>query len=160
MILNLKQSNVDRKQRHNFSKSKTLTDAFFYFKKNHPESNITLKQYLTFCKRLIKKIVDEVLNGELVNLPHGLGYLWIKKYKTNLNKPPIDFYETKKQGKTVYHLNFETNGWSAKWNWSRRKKQITNLCFYCFLPIRVNSRRLCKEMRENNGHYKYLASDL
>lgn len=143
------------------SKGYSLTHAFKFYKDKHyrrgEEYKIDRVLYRKICCEFNKKIVEKVLAGKLFHLPHSVGTLWIKKFKIDWDNPPIDFHETKKAGKTIYHLNTHSDGWAARWAWSKRNNLVSNLLYYSFDPSFTNSRLVAKEMKKKNGHKKYFA---
>lgn len=137
-------------------KGYSLSHSYKYFKKKYG-FDIDLATYRAICCAFNKKIVQNVIDGKVVKLPHSLGDLWIKKIKTNYDKPRVDLNETKKLGKTIYHLNEHSEGWWARWYWSRKCNLVTNMIYYSFQPTRENSRNVAKVMKKINGHKRYFS---
>ena len=138
----------------------SLSHAFKFFKTNNPllcrKHNIDKKLYRDICKDFNKIIVTNVLEGKAEKLPFGCGMLWIKKFKMNWSKLPIDFKATKEFGKTMFHLNVHSDGWCARWAWIKRNQLVANLIFYKFKPTWTNSRTLAAIMKSSGGHKKFL----
>lgn len=132
-----------------------LTEAYKFFKTKHSHK-IDIYTYKKICYEINKMICDQVLQGKMVSLPHGIGAIWIKKYKMNLDKPKLDLHETKKQGKKIYHLNFNSDGYQVRWCWRKKHNWFKNTKFYSFHPTRDNSRRLAKVMKQEGGHKKFM----
>lgn len=137
-------------------KGYSLDHAYQFFKKKHG-INMDKKTYRELCYAFNKMLVDDILEGKMTKLPHRLGSLWIKKYQIDPNNPPIDLNETKRTGKIVYHLNFHSDGFSAKWAWKKRNNLVTNLIYYSFQTTRANSRALARVMKEEGGHKRYFS---
>lgn len=135
-------------------KGYSLDHAFKFYKEKHGR-NVDLATYRKICYAFNKMLVDDVLEGKIVKLPHRLGSLWIKKYKINLEKLAIDFKATKEYGKTIYHLNEHSDGYEARWAWSKRNNLVRNLIYYSFTATRENSRRVSKVMQTEGGHKRY-----
>ena len=138
------------------SKGYSLTHAYKFYKEKH--GNVVDKAtYRKICYAFNLSLRDDVLKGKVVKLPHKLGSLWIKKFQTNPEKPPINLYETRKKGSVVYHMNFHSDGWSARWAWSKLNKLVTNLIYYSFKPSKKNSRMVAQIMKQPDGHKRYFS---
>lgn len=138
------------------SKGYSLTHAYKFYKEKHG-NNVDQATYRKICCEFNKKVCELVLKGRVVKLPHNVGDLWIKKIQTNWEKPRIDLNETKKRGKTIYHLNEHSDGWWARWYWTRFNNRITNVIFYSFHPTRANSRAVAAIMKQKDGHKRYFS---
>jgi len=133
----------------------SLDDSYLFYKEKMSSKGISLinkKLYREICCDYNKMVVDKAMTGSMFKLPHSMGTIWIKKFKINWNKPPVDLNESKKQGKLVYHLNLHSNGWCARWAWNRLKSAAANMTFYNFTPTRTNSRLVADVMKRPNGH--------
>jgi hypothetical protein len=137
----------------------SLTHAFKFFKEKHKARgkayNIDRQTYRNICKDFNQLVVNEVLSGKGVKLPHNMGMLWVKKFKINWENPPVDLNASKKAGKKILHLNHHSDGWCAGWKWSKRNQTISNLIYYSFKPVWGNSRRVAKIMKEEDGHKRF-----
>ena len=138
------------------SKGDSLSHAFVFYKDKH-KSNVSKKEYRDICCAFNKKIVDVALTGRVVKLPFRMGEIWIKKIKTNWDNPPIDLNESKKQGKTIYHLNMHSDGWWARWYWTRTNSRISNVTYYSFDATRDNSRAVAKIMKTPGGYKRFFS---
>jgi len=138
------------------AKGYTLSDAYKFYK-NKTQSSIDKDTYRNICYDYNKNLTASILEGKFMKLPHRLGDLWIKKYKIDPEKPPVDLNESRKAGKTVYHLNFHSDGYMARWSWSKKNNLVTNLIYYSFHATRANSRALSAIMKKENGHKKYFS---
>lgn len=143
------------------SKGYSLDHAYGFYKKKHFDKGdayeVDKATYRKICYAFNKKVIDKALTGSLVKLPHSMGCIWCKKFKINWEKPPIDLNETRKKGKVVYHLNEHSNGWCARWTWSKRNNLIANLIYYSFKPTRSNSRKLSNVMQQPEGHKTFFS---
>ena len=137
----------------------SLTHAYrFYrnkFKGKGEQYKVDRQTYRNICKDFNQMLVDEILTGKSVKLPHSMGMLWIKKFKINWDNPPVDLNESRKQGKTIYHLNHHSDGWCARWSWTKRNQAISNLVYYSFTPTWTNSREVSRIMKEEEGHKRF-----
>lgn len=92
----------------------------FYRKNLIEKHNIDLsfkdcKNLIDVCNKSIAESIVEEIDG--FKLPFGLGYICAGKYiPTN---PLVDWKNTKKAGKTIYHLNLHTFGYAVKVYWFR-----------------------------------------
>ena len=133
----------------------TIDDSYRLYKKN---GGTILKQtYKKIVLAYNKEIASQALLGKVVKLPHACGSLWIKLYQTNYENPKVDLNETKKSGKTIYHLNLHSDGHMGRWVWSKRNNLMKNLVYYSFQASRDNKIAVAKIMKEENGHKRYFS---
>ena len=116
------------------------------------------KKYRDICEDFNKMIIDEILlQAKEFKLPYRLGSLRILKkemnYSVSKNKLKIDWKETNKQGKVIYHLNDHTNGFNYRWLWSKKKAIIKNKTIYSFQATRTNKRRLAALLKNKQVDY-------
>ena len=134
-----------------------LDHAYKFFKKKYAKTKVTRETYRKICCDFNKMIVADAIEGKTVPLPYSMGSLWIKKYEIDYDNPPIDLNESRKAGKKVYHLNFHSDGYIAKWAWTKRNNLITNLIYYSFRVTREHSRAVAQIMKQPNGHKRYFS---
>lgn len=116
------------------SASKTTYNKFC---ETHKDVKISFKDYQNVIKEYNKSILMHILDtGELINLPWGIGPLSINKYKKKITKKTTDngnnemytysinWPETRKAGKYIYHLNLHTQGFSYTWFWSPKLSNV------------------------------------
>jgi hypothetical protein len=125
---------------------------------------VTQKQYLdtlqTFFKLLSKNILEEAYEYKI---PHRLGYLKIIKFKGH-KKKSIDWKKTnefkEKHGvnKMIYHTNYHSQQYAARWHWSKREAMLHGKSLYRFVPTRNNKRTLARLIKEDNIIKKYYES--
>lgn len=130
----------------------SLDDCYKFFK-NKYKIAVTKKEYRNICYDFNKMIAKDVLKGKITTIPYYLGALWGKKFKAP--KKQVDFDETKRLGKTIYHLNEHSDGYSVRWAWEKKNNLVTNLIYYSFIPSRKNKRDLVSSVKEKDGHKKY-----
>lgn len=112
-------------------------------------------EYTAVCKLFIKKMVDELIEGKLVKLPHMLGVLGIIKMR-NTNHKPIDWKNTKKYKKIIRHLNLATDGYSYRLRWYKIGKfdaRLRNGKVYCFVPSIPVKQKIKKKIQENPNSF-------
>ena len=129
-----------------------LNDAHKRFKQLN-DSKISQKDYKNICRDFNKMIVEDIKEGKEARIPHSLGMFWGKKYKNNYANLAVDFKATKDEGRTIYHLNHETDGWRVRWLWSKRNNAATNLIYYSFQPTSTNKKALSKAFRKGFGKF-------
>ena len=66
-------------------KGYSLDHAYKFYKEKHG-NKVDRKKYRDICYEFNKLLVDDVIEGKIVKLPHRLGSLWVKKYKVDLDK--------------------------------------------------------------------------
>lgn len=124
-------------------------------------------------KKVWKKVIEQfntlmvehmIESGETVNVIHGLGDMRVEKRKI---KPrdvvingkkvrtgmPIDWFETKRQGKVVYHKNYHTDGYKCNFYWSPYSARFTNAICWKFKAARLASRYLASKLKSPNAGY-------
>lgn len=73
------------------------------------------KEILAHANKIIAEVVRDEADG--FKLPFGFGYLVPMKYIAAT--PAVNWKETERIGKTVYHTNMHTDGYSCKIKWFR-----------------------------------------
>lgn len=139
------------------SKGYSLSHAHKFYKKK-TGSKIEKALYREICCAFNKALIADALEGRVVKLPHSMGSMWVKKYQADPENPPIDLNASKLAGKKIYHLNFHSDGYAAKWVWSKRNNLVTNLIYYSFHATRANSRSLAKVMKQPEGHKRFFGT--
>ena len=111
------------------------------------------KTFKKILSRFSILVVDKVLEAEEVKIPI-LGTLRIQKKKQDLtkNKLKIDWAETKRTGKLMYHTNDNRNGYYYRTSW--RKTNVAYSNYYSFVPERwYFKRRLKKLLKETKADF-------
>lgn len=135
----------------------TLKDIYNVYKDNFEKGiQVSKKNFKTINTVFVKLLQDKILlESEEVKLPMG-GSIRVKKIKQKIrlnldgsiikSRLKIDFNETKKLGKTIYHLNENRDGHYYKIAW--RRPNIENITAYSFIPERYNfCRKLSKVLK-------------
>ena len=114
--------------------------------------------YSTF-RGIVDKLNDSILsvlqNGQNYKLPCSLGTVQIVKYKPkeyNKHSLSIDFNESKKLDKMVYHLNEHSNGYKYRLHWSKQPFTFTNRYKYQLCFTRANKRQLAQLIFNNKDY--------
>ena len=114
--------------------------------------------YSTF-RGIVDKLNDSILsvlqNGQNYKLPCSLGTIQIVKYKPkgyNEHSLSIDFNESKKLDKRIYHLNEHSNGYKYRLYWSKQPFSFTNRYKYQLCFTRANKRQLAQLIFNNKDY--------
>ena len=146
----------------------SIVRSYDLYKEKYPESKLSKKDYIKINEEFNKKVIDRVIDGFDVDLPHNMGTMNIKKKKINAEHPPVDFNETKKardkdpNAEFVYHLNFHSDGFVAKLKWRQKRTKISGVWRYRFVGARGNRgtsprERMAVVMNTPGGHKRYKA---
>jgi len=109
-------------------------ETYKQFCLENPAITITFKEYETIIRKLNLTYLLRILEtGHIIKLPFGLGYLTINKKKpkriftdekgTHILLP-VNWDETHKQDKLVYHFNDNTDGYNCHWCWLKYNSKI------------------------------------
>ena len=136
----------------NESKAYTIKDFYVYYAANTPDF-IDYKRFKALMVDFFKITSERLLSGsEELKMPFRLGTVSIGKYrpKTYTYKSlSIDFNETRKHGKTIYHLNNHSNGYKYRLFWA--KEIVKNFLIYRYTAtmVRANKRELARIVKNN-----------
>ncbi len=142
-------------------------ECYDRFCENNPSITLSFEDYkqvlYTFNTTLILHLLE---TGDMVKLPYGLGELVINKYKPKRFKTLVDgreivnlavnWVETKKAGKYIYHLNAHTDGYRYFWMWNWWKTRTKCAYIWKLEMARVHSRLLKTYLKKANSKYKDL----
>lgn len=133
-----------------------LSDVYKYFKKKS-KMQMDYKKFKSIALLLGDAIFSYVLKGNFFQFPYKLGILRIAKRKMQLvdkdGKPKrlkVDFYNTKRLGKTVYHLNEHWGGCYGLYVW--RCGHIMDGKRYSFKPIRDHKRAITQAIKNGQDY--------
>lgn len=145
-----------------------LGNRDYIFCKKFYENNLVkdnkIKLSFLDCKNIIEtanKNISDAMVEEIdgFKLPFGLGYLCAGKFKPQ--KPPIDFHKTKLLGKTVYHLNLHSLGFSVRAYWFRIGR-IENTRFhevFKFEPYQTLSSKISRAFFGGKAYNEWTVAD-
>jgi hypothetical protein len=125
------------------------------YMKTHETSREERHLYSNVCKLFIKKMVEELVDGKLLKLPHMLGVMGIIKMKNTKHKP-IDWKNTRKYKKVIRHLNLGTDGYSYRLRWYKIGKfdaRLRNGKLYCFVPSIPVKQKIKRKIQENPNSF-------
>lgn len=140
-----------------------INDCYKFYRKNYV-APLDIKTYKTIAYELNKAIANLIIKESFeYRMPHGLGFLRIKKKKLiftlfegkiDVNKNIIDwkaswdYWKTLYPGKSVmeikktpgkkvfFQTNDHTNGEVMRWYWDKRMSRIRNTYLYSFKPVK------------------------
>ena len=104
--------------------------------------------YNRILNEMCKVILDYVfMRSDGFKMPYGLGFIQIGKYrpKTYTEKSlSVDYKESQKYGKRIYHLNEHSNGYKFRLYWSKIPKTFPDRYRYSLNLVRANKRKLAQ----------------
>jgi len=142
----------------NYKKDFGSDDVYKYYKSNViPELQVDKQTFRKICDEFNKEVIERILrSSEEVRFPYRLGTLRIKKSKMKYddkNKLKIDWAQSKKLGKRIYHLNDHTGGYKYRFYWA--KGIVKNITAYSFIPTRTNTRTLASILKDKERELDY-----
>lgn len=113
---------------------------------NEENFNISLKEIKRIIGLFLSFMASQVLEGYCISIPHNLGKFRIigKKPKSGHKDYVIDYQESKKQGKTIYHNNDHTDGFTYGFKWIVKNHPIINKAYYKFILSKPNKIKMNK----------------
>jgi nucleoid DNA-binding protein len=137
-------------------------ESYCEFCRNHPNISISFNNFKKILYTSNSIYAKYVLEGEKIKLPQGFGSIAISKrkqrFKVTINGVdkiilPINWQETKKLGKKIYHMNSHTEGYRYKWFWFKSEAYLSDAYVWQFNATRVNSRKLAQNLKQENSPY-------
>jgi len=141
----------------------SIEDCYKFYKKNY-NGKLDKSKYKSIAYKINKAISDLIIRESFeYRIPHGLGYLRIKKTKLlfklrdgkiDINKNIINWKETWDYWEKIYpnksrkeikefpnkkvffQTNEHTNGEVMRWYWDKRTSRIKNIFTYSFKPVK------------------------
>lgn len=142
--------------------TKSYTGKDFYksyidYVGDNPLYQVEYRVFRDIINDYFKYLRDELIeNGKEIKLPCRLGTLSIVKHKPKEysgRSLRIDYAETKKVGKIVYHLNEITNGYKFRFYWNKYNMLVKNKTKYQLVMTRANKRRLAYILKNRIRDY-------
>lgn len=125
---------------------------------NH-KAHCTDKEYKDINKDFWELISNALINADIREyiIPHRMGTLKIVKRRTNPNKRKVDFYKTKKYGRTIFHNNTHSHGYYATFYFRKTDSQalFKNKGIYVFNAVRAKARQLSSKIQEEDFILNY-----
>jgi len=136
--------------------------AYLDFKKKHPSSTLTSKEWKEILYSFNLEFRNYILEtGEKIKMPFGFGEFSIVKRKrkklvvTNgierINLP-VDWKKSKEKGKKIYNFNHHTEGYFFGWKWFRYKAMFKFSDLWLFQPTRTTKRELAKYLKSDEKY--------
>jgi len=144
----------------------TSKETYKRFKQRFPEHDIDYNTWATIIYNFNYSFRDYALEtGHKCKFIYGFGDFAITKWRPNKTvlidgeekmNLPIDWKKTKEYGKTIYHLNYNTDGYKFRWKWFNKAGRFCMSSFWNFKPSRVTSRLLKHYLSLPDYKDKYL----
>lgn len=150
---------------HKVKNSYGVYDGFKFYRKNRPNESkfvLTESQYFSIIREVNKLLGELLINGEDVILPHRLGRLEIRKYKSSItinngkvkSNLPIDWdrtlklwYEDEESYKNKTLIKIEEQE-IYKIYYNKNVANFTNKTFYKFDVNRELKRKLKQSIKQ------------
>lgn len=108
--------------------------------------DVDYKIYRGIIEEYYSKMILEIIEKTYeLKLPYRFGSIQIIKRKVdvnNLTRFGLNWVESVKNKKQIYHLNNHSKGFVYRFKWNKENSLIPNLYFYKFVPSRTNKRKL------------------
>lgn len=88
-------------------------------------------------------------------MPCGLGYVCVAKYKPKSytdKSLSVDYKNSNKYGKRIYHLNEHSDGYKYRLYWSKIPRTFSSRYKYQIGFTRANKRRLAQLIFKHNDY--------
>lgn len=118
--------------------------------------NVTYSEFVSICTHFYKSIMKYIFGGGIFIMPFGLGSVSIIKRKPKQLKPKslqIDWFNSVKYKKRVYHLNDHSNYFKFRFYWSKKNTRLLHKGMYNLVFTRENKRELAALIK--SGHTNY-----
>lgn len=132
----------------------------------NPKIKLSFKSYKKILYKWNEEFMLQILEGKKLKMPYGFGPLMITKYKRKTYRMAasgekminykIDWVQTKKQGKYVYHMNYHSDGYNYYFRWVPHEANIKRPHIWKFKPVRKFSRLLSKYIQDEEKDYKHI----
>jgi hypothetical protein len=136
-----------------------MYDSYTDKHQDNPLYNVDRKRFYDLCSEFYKKVVDGIMyEGRDFKTLYSVGDIYIKKYRPELEDVKkrtsfIDWANTAKLGKIVYHLNEHSNGFKFTIKWKKKKNVIRYVEIYKFVPTRAFKRNLASVIKNKENDY-------
>ncbi len=142
--------------------TKSYTGKDFYksyveYVEDNPLYQVDYKTFRGIINDYFKYLRDELIeNGKEIKLPCRLGTLSIVKHKPKEysgRSLRIDYAESKKYNKVIYHLNDHTGGYKYRFYWNKHNMLTKNKTMYQLIMTRDNKRYLAQILKNRVRDY-------
>lgn len=115
------------------------------------------KVFKKILETMNKEFINLVLEGKEMRMPY-LSTLCVRKTMPKLTKA-FNFKLYNETGKKEFYDNEHSDGFKAKFHWSKWTCPVPGKKVWSLTMTRDNSRALAKEMKKFKGHTKYRQVD-
>lgn len=109
--------------------------AFATFKEEFPRTKIDFRKFKEIINAINIFYLEYILNtGDIVFIPYGLGKVFIQKNKRRIRRSkdgtgthviaPVNWAETKKQGKVIYYMNEHSDEFTYRYWWFHKSAHL------------------------------------
>ena len=141
-------------------KSYTIADyyeSYCGYVEDNPLYQVSYKVFRSIVSDYFRYLRDEIIeNGKEVKLPCRMGTLSIVKHKPKEytgKSLRIDYGESKKQGKMVFHLNEHSDFFKYRAYWNKQNMLTKNKTYYQLVLTRDNKRHLAQIIKNRVRDY-------
>lgn len=131
------------------------------FKEKYPDyKNVDLNHFKDIVKQFNESVWKEVIeNRDGVELPDGIGFIFIASTPASKHKNNINFKESAKLGITVHNQNWETDNRLAKIMYSNyhAKYRFAFRDMWSFSAVRQFKRSVAQTFPDNHTRYVQLS---
>ena len=139
---------------HNFN------DSYLEYVEDNPLFQVEYRVFRDIINDYFKYLRDELIeNGKEVKLPCRMGTIQIVKHKPKEytgKSLRIDYAESKKAGKVIYHLNEHSNFYKYRIYWNKQNMITPNKTKYQLVMTRDNKRHLAQIIKNHIRDYREL----
>ena len=145
--------------------TKSYTGKDFYksyidYVGDNPLYQVEYRVFRDIINDYFKYLRDELIeNGKEVKLPCRMGTIQIVKHKPKEytgKSLRIDYAESKKAGKVIYHLNEHSNFYKYRIYWNKQNMITPNKTKYQLVMTRDNKRHLAQIIKNHIRDYREL----
>lgn len=142
--------------------TKSWTGKDFYqsyceYVEDNPLYQVEYRVFRDIINDYFRYLRDEIIeNGKEVRLPCRMGTLSIVKHKPKeytSKSLRIDYGESKKLGKVIYHLNEHSDFFKYRYYWNKQNMLTKNKTKYQLVMTRDNKRRLAYILKNKLRDY-------
>ena len=141
-------------------KSYTIADyyeSYCGYVEDNPLYQVSYKVFRSIVSDYFRYLRDEIIeNGKEVKLPCRMGTLSIVKHKPKEytgKSLRIDYGESKKYGKMIFHLNEHSGGYKYRAYWKKQSMLTKNKTYYQLVLTRDNKRHLAQIIKNRVRDY-------
>ena len=122
------------------------------FRKKHPQyKNVTVSKMLNVIRKLHENTIEETMTNIYgVLLPENIGWIFLNNVGKS-KKKAVDYYNSKKLNKIVYHKNWDTDNNTVRITYlnNTARNTIQNTHLISFTATQSYKRRAGKYFKKN-----------